>query len=53
MSCYITRFYYNTYCDIQSGRTNRVSFEDVDTNEANRHEELLQQKKIDYTRIDL
>jgi len=53
MSCHITRFYYNTYFDIQSGRTNKVSFEDVDTNEANKHEELLQQKEIDYTRIDL
>jgi hypothetical protein len=31
----------------------RVLFEDVDTNEANRHEESLQQKEIDYTRIDL
>jgi hypothetical protein len=53
MSCYITRFYYNTYCDIQNGHTNKVSFEDVETNEANRHEESLQQKEIDYTRIDL
>jgi hypothetical protein len=53
MSCSITRFYYNTHCDNQSGCTNAVSFEDIDTDEANSHEEALQQKEIDYTRIDL
>jgi hypothetical protein len=53
MSCSITRFYYNTRCDNQSGCTNNVSFEDIDTNEANSYEEALQQKEIDYTRIDL
>jgi hypothetical protein len=53
MSCSITRFYYNTRCDNPSGCINDISFEDIDTDEANGHEELLQRKKIDYTRIDL
>jgi hypothetical protein len=53
MSCSITRFYYNTRCDSPNGCANNVSFEDIDTDEANGHEELLQLKEIDYTRIDL
>jgi hypothetical protein len=53
MSCHITRFYYNTSCDIQSECPKGISFEDINTDEANSHEESLQQKEIDYTRIDL
>jgi hypothetical protein len=53
MSCAITRFYYNTTNESACKKHKNKAFDDVDTVNADLYELVLQQKEIDYTRIDL
>lgn len=51
MSCNLVRFYYGEHTP--KGDFNKLAFDDYDEEEADLHEEKLQQEKIDYIRIDL
>ena len=50
MSCKLVRFYYGEHTP---DGFNKLAFDDYDEEEADLHEEKLQQEKIDYIRIDL
>jgi hypothetical protein len=49
MVCKLVRFYYG---DHGLDGFNKVAFDDYDEEEADLHEEKLQQEQIDYIRID-
>lgn len=52
MSINLTRFYYDLDEDCRTGCLSNLSYEDVETIEADAFEKSLQEKMIPYTRVD-
>jgi hypothetical protein len=53
MSSNLTRFYFDFDDEQRTGCFNNLSFEDVETIEADEYEDRLKSDDIPYTRIDL
>ncbi len=53
MSANLTRFYYDISEDMRTSYFQGKCFDDVETTEADSFEEQLQEREIEYIRIDL
>jgi len=53
MSSNLTRFYFDFDDEQRTGCFNNLSFEDIETIEADEYEDRLKSDDIQYTRVDL